>query len=116
MRLIIGGLLILLVLLQVQVWQQVSRVSELERRVVEQQERNQGLAERNRALAAEVDDLRAGLDAVEERARTELGLIGPDEEFFLVVEPEDLSEEDRAALRARRAASEPVEPVPPEDG
>ena len=104
MRLIIAGLLVLLVLVQVQVWQQIGRVSELEDRVVEQQEHNEVLLERNRALAAEVTDLRAGLDAVEERARAELGLIGQDEEFYLVVEPEDLSAEDLEILRAQRRA------------
>ncbi|MDT8439429.1 MAG: septum formation initiator family protein [Wenzhouxiangellaceae bacterium] len=115
MRLIIVGLILLLIVLQVQVWQQYARVDELEQRVAEQQDYNRGLAERNRALLAEVNDLRAGLDAVEERARAELGLIGPDEEFYLVVDPEDLSESDRAALDARRA-SEPPPPSTAESG
>jgi len=42
--------------------------------------------ERNRALRAEVEDLRTGLDAVEERARADLGLVKPDETFFQVIE------------------------------
>ena len=43
------------------------------------------LAQRNRELQAEVEDLRQGLEAVEERARSELGLIKQDEEFYQVV-------------------------------
>lgn len=44
------------------------------------------LVERNRKLAAEVDDLKTGLGAVEARARLDLGLIGPHETFYQVIE------------------------------
>ncbi|WP_322628037.1 FtsB family cell division protein [Halothiobacillus sp.] len=44
------------------------------------------LLERNRKLAAEVDDLKTGLGAVEARARLDLGLIGPHETFYQVIE------------------------------
>lgn len=127
-------LVVLLVLLQIQVWRQYGRVAELERRVETQREENSQLAARNDALDAEVADLKSGLDAVEERARSELGLIREGEEFYLVVEPEDLDPEDARALRAFDAledagdsggegrppgdqASSPVEPPnPAEDG
>ncbi len=46
---------------------------------------NQTLIQRNARLDAEVQDLRSGFDAIEERARSELGMIGPDETFFVVV-------------------------------
>jgi cell division protein FtsB len=46
------------------------------------------LRQRNRALQAEVLDLKKGLDAVEERARSELGMIKEGEVFYQVVEPE----------------------------
>lgn len=92
-------LVVLLVLLQIQVWRQYGRVAELERRVETQREENRQLAARNDALDAEVADLKSGLDAVEERARSELGLIREGEEFYLVVEPEDLDPEDARALR-----------------
>ena len=48
---------------------------------------NTGLQERNDALAAEVEDLKSGEAAVEERARSELGMIKPGEKFYRVVEP-----------------------------
>jgi cell division protein FtsB len=49
---------------------------------------NAGLRQRNDALAAEVEDLKSGEAAVEERARSELGMIKPGETFYRVVEPD----------------------------
>ena len=49
-----------------------------------QQTENHLLSERNKRLRAEVKDLKEGLDAVEERARTQLGMIKQDETFFLI--------------------------------
>lgn len=63
------------------------RVSELEREVQKQRDRNAGLAARNAALDAEVRDLKQGLGAVEELARFDLGMVRSDEVFFQVVEP-----------------------------
>jgi cell division protein FtsB len=60
-------------------------VRRLEQRVEEQVKENETLAQRNRELQAEVEDLRQGLGAVEERARSELGLIRENEEFYQVV-------------------------------
>lgn len=54
--------------------------------VVERQlNKNQQLEARNRRLDAEVMDLKKGYQAIEERARLELGMIGPGETFYLVV-------------------------------
>jgi cell division protein FtsB len=61
------------------------RVSSLERQVQEQKQANAALAQRNSALDAEVRDLKQGFEAIEERARYELGLIKEDEIFFQVV-------------------------------
>jgi cell division protein FtsB len=61
------------------------RVWSLDRQVQEQKEANAGLRQRNGALDAEVRDLKQGFDAIEERARYELGLIKQDEIFFHVV-------------------------------
>jgi cell division protein FtsB len=61
------------------------RVWDLDQQVDAQRLHNQTLASRNGALEAEVRDLKQGTDAVEERARYELGLIKPDELFFHVV-------------------------------
>lgn len=89
MRIILIALLVLLLLLQIQMWRQFSEVRTLRELVEEQQAENEALEKRNEALAAEVEDLRAGLEAIEERARSELGLIRKGEEFFLIVDPED---------------------------
>ncbi|HEX5627948.1 MAG TPA: cell division protein FtsB [Usitatibacteraceae bacterium] len=61
------------------------RVRELDRQLASQQAVNAGLKARNETLDAEVRDLKQGLDAIEERARLELGMIRKDEVFFQVV-------------------------------
>jgi len=104
LRIMITILVVLLVLLQVQLWRQYAHVVELRERVAAQHDENRRLDERNAALAAEVEDLRTGLAAVEERARAELGLIRDGERFFLVVDPDELSPEALDALEAFRAA------------
>jgi len=62
------------------------RVWEIDRQVNVQKEGNSRLRARNDALDAEVRDLKQGYEAVEERARYELGMIKQDEIFFHVVE------------------------------
>ena len=59
----------------------------VEQRLDEQKKENAKLKQRNEALAAEVQDLKSGREAIEERARSELGLVKPDETFYQVVEP-----------------------------
>ena len=88
MRWLIAILLALLVLLQFRLWfgeGGFTDVRRLEQRVEEQRERNEVLARRNAELQAEVEDLRERLEAVEERARSELGLIKEGEEVYQVV-------------------------------
>ena len=90
MRVLIVILLIVFGLLQYKLWLGeggLREVTRLEQRVDEQLEKNQQLQQRNNELQAEVEDLRERLDAVEERARNELGLIKEDEEFYQVVPP-----------------------------
>jgi 2-C-methyl-D-erythritol 4-phosphate cytidylyltransferase len=58
----------------------------LEAQVANQERDNEGLQQRNDALAAEVKDLKEGQSAIEERARSELGMIKPGEKFYRVVE------------------------------
>jgi cell division protein FtsB len=60
------------------------RVWEMDRQLTAQRAVNLKLEQRNAALDAEVRDLKAGTDAIEERARYELGLIKPDEIFVQV--------------------------------
>ncbi|HEY5930483.1 MAG TPA: cell division protein FtsB [Burkholderiales bacterium] len=64
-----------------------SRVWELDRQVEAQRETNIKLAARNTALDAEVKDLKQGYDAIEERARSELGMVKSDEVFFQLLQP-----------------------------
>lgn len=88
MRVLFAILLFVLVALQVKLWfgeggyRDVQRLAE---RVEQQAAENEVLAQRNRELQAEVEDLRQGLEAIEERARSELGLIKQNEEFYQVV-------------------------------
>ncbi|WP_376691446.1 septum formation initiator family protein [Wenzhouxiangella sp. EGI_FJ10409] len=89
MRIILIALLVILLFFQVQLWRQFSEMRSLRELVEDQRAENAELEKRNEALAAEVEDLRAGLDAIEERARSELGLIREGEAFFLIVDPED---------------------------
>lgn len=82
-------LLSLLLVLQYTLWfgnGGLLRVWQLNSMVEEQKLENEKLADRNRALEAEVIDLKQGLDAIEERARSDLGMIKKDETFFQVVE------------------------------
>ena len=64
------------------------RVWELERNLAQQSEANARLKSRNDALDAEVRDLKQGLEAVEDHARLDLGMIRKDEIFYQVVTPQ----------------------------
>lgn len=66
-------------------WRQVQ---DLRAQVAAQKIENQKLMRRNQALAAEVQDLKSGVDAVEERARNEMGMIKSGETFYRVVDPD----------------------------
>ena len=80
-------LLAIIVLLQYPLWFGKGgwlRASDMERQLQAQREVNQKLETRNAALDAEVRDLKTGLDAIEERARFELGLIKDGEVFVQV--------------------------------
>jgi len=79
----------LLVLVQYPLWLGKGgwlRVWELDRRVAAEQAKNARLETRNAGLEAEVRDLKQGLEAIEERARYELGMVKRDEVFFQIVE------------------------------
>jgi len=88
--------MVLVVLLLVLCWQLfngaggIRDVRELAVSVRVQQRENAQLTARNDALAAEVSDLKQGEAALEERARTELGMIKPGEVFYRVVDAGDL--------------------------
>ena len=89
MRLLAIVLAALVLLIQYPLWLGKGgalRVWEMERQIEVQRESNSKLQVRNAALDAEVRDLKQGLEAVEERARSELGMIRKDEIFFQVLE------------------------------
>ena len=89
MKPIIVVLLALLVVLQYRLWfaeRGMPGVYRLEAAITAQREENARLAARNERLAAEVHDLKEGLEAVEERARTDLGMIGRDETYYQLVD------------------------------
>lgn len=81
-------MLILLLGLQFRLWMGEGSwvdVRRLEREVSLQQAENDRLRERNHILAVEVDNLKNGLDSIEERARNDIGMIKKDETFFMVL-------------------------------
>mgnify|MGYP001822884191 FL=1 len=88
MRTLLALLLFLLLLLQFKMWfgeGGYRDVQRLTQRVEEQARENEVLAQRNQELQAEVEDLRQGLEAIEERARSELGMVKENEEFYQLV-------------------------------
>ncbi|MGD2111935.1 MAG: cell division protein FtsB [Gammaproteobacteria bacterium] len=89
MKKVVIVLLFLLVYLQYRLWfgdGSLQEVWQLHREVEAQREENLRLRERNDALDAEVLDLQQGLDAIEERAREDLGMIKEGETFYQIVE------------------------------
>ena len=90
MKWLAAALAVVIVLLQYRIWLSedgVRQVTRLRQSVAAQGSENEQLAERNRQLAAEVRDLKTGLDALEERARSDLGMIARNETFYQVVPP-----------------------------
>jgi len=90
MKILAAILATLIVALQYPLWAGKGgwmRVWELERTLGQQHETNAKLKARNDALDAEVRDLKEGNEAIEERARLELGMIKRDETFYQVVKP-----------------------------
>lgn len=112
LRIVLVLLLALLAWLQYRLWFGSGgerEVAALEARVERQARDNAGLRQRNDALAAEVEDLKSGEAAVEERARNELGMIKPGETFYRVIERQDSVPDARADAPG---AEVPAEPLP----
>lgn len=92
MRWLVVVLVALLLALQYKLWVAdggLSDVWRIGRDVEAQKLTNESLRERNQALEGEVHDLKQGLEAIEERARSELGMIRDGETFYQVVEPNE---------------------------
>lgn len=93
LKLITLILLILLALLQYRLWLghgNLFDAKQLEQARAEKIAENKHLRERNRALAAEVVDLKQGLEAIEELARSQMGMIKKGETFFQIVSAKNL--------------------------
>jgi cell division protein FtsB len=98
MKILAGILAGLIVLIQYPLWLGKGgwlRAWEVDRQLAAQKAKNVQLEVRNAGLAAEVRDLKQGTEAIEERARYELGMVRGDEVFFQVVD-------EKAAAPARQ--------------
>ena len=85
MKYTVGILCILLILLQIKLWHgdgSILQVHSLRQEIAVQEEKIVTLKQRNQTLEAEVQDLKHRLSAVEERARTDLGMIRQGESFY----------------------------------
>lgn len=101
------SLLLALLALQYRLWMSSDGVHEvwrLDSSVAAQQAENTRLGQRNEQLAAEVRDLKQGYAALEERARTDLGMVAGNETFYQVVPP-------KSAPASQKPA--PAPPAPP---
>lgn len=88
MKSLIIVLAVLFVVLQYKLWFEgggVKEVARLRQSIVLQTKENTDMTQQNNALIAEVEDLKKGQTAVEERARNDLGMVKPQEVFFQIV-------------------------------
>ncbi|MAN51683.1 MULTISPECIES: cell division protein FtsB [Marinimicrobium] len=92
MKILLAILIVLFTALQYRLWiaeGSWADVTRLDRDIRAQELANERLKARNRRLAVEVDELKEGLDSIEERAREDLGMIRDGETFFMVVDPQE---------------------------
>ncbi|MGH8295497.1 MAG: cell division protein FtsB [Steroidobacteraceae bacterium] len=104
MKILTAALAVALILLQYRLWisdDGLRGVVRLEHAVAAQQTQNAALTQRNSRLAAEVKDLKSGTAAIDELARTDLGMIGPNETFYQVVEPPPVAAATSSASRSK---------------
>jgi len=91
LKLIAAILFVLLIWLQYKLWLGdggIPEVLELEQEIETVQTEVNTLQERNKALNAEVMDLKKGIEAIEERARSEMGMVKKDEIYYQVIDNE----------------------------
>jgi len=91
-RLIIGVLVLIGLVLQARMWVgdgSLAHVNALRNEVEAARTVNESRAQRNKILKAEIESLKSGLESIEEKARSELGMIKKGETFFMVVEEEE---------------------------
>ena len=101
MKLIGAILFLLLIWLQYKLWLGDGGIPEvlgLEQEIETVQTEVSRLQERNQALAAEVSDLKKGIEAIEERARSELGMIKKDEIYYQVIDTDRGTSPERSVI------------------
>lgn len=89
MKALVAALVLILLVLQWRLWigdGGVAELHQLEAQLAVQQQENEALRLRNEMLESEVLDLKNGLEAVEERARADLGMTRKDETFYMIIE------------------------------
>lgn len=112
MKVLLGALVLVLLLLQLRLWSgsgSLQEINRLEAEILAQEQENAALEERNEALRREVADLKTGQDAIEERARSELGLVRKGETFYLISETPDT---DAARAQAAPRTGAPAGATP----
>ena len=105
MRWLAVALFVITLMLQWRLWVSDDGVRELKRlqdAVAAQHVENERLLERNRQLVAEVRDLKSGMTALEERARSELGMVANSETFYQVVSPQPATRVESPTRTAAR--------------
>ncbi|MBF42642.1 MAG: cell division protein FtsB [Gammaproteobacteria bacterium] len=88
-RFFIAILIVFFLIIQFDIWVKddgLNRVKELQQMINSQSEENQRLKLRNQQLEREIEELKSGTESIEEKARTDLGMIKEGEEFYLIVE------------------------------
>jgi cell division protein FtsB len=108
MKWVIAALAALVLMLQYRIWLSpdgIREVMQLGDAVEVQTQENKRLVERNRQLSAEVRDLKQDFQALEERARSELGLISASETYYQVLPPSAPKVQTDASPAALRAAA-----------
>ena len=102
MKIVITGLLILVVLLQITLWFGKDGLGDLwaqKQSADSFKKENQKLKQRNDTLQAEVVDLKTKLNAVEERARTDLGLVKKGETFYQIIEEKRINRKNQTTQK-----------------
>lgn len=126
MRLFLAALIALLLGLNYLLWMTDDRglrqMRTLERAVADQKTENASLADRNKSLEAEVRDLKEGQAAIEERARTELGMVRADETFYRLLDeapsspPSALTKPGTGVHARPQGPAAPAAAAPPKPG
>jgi cell division protein FtsB len=96
LRFLLALLLLIFLALQYRLWVgegSYAEVSHLQQEIAKKKADLKRMEKENLELRAEIEDLKKGLEAIQERARSDLGMIKKDETYYQIVEPESLSDE-----------------------